>query len=64
MQGNPEPASILVAPDTAVSCTGGHHQRDVVVLHLDPLRPGDHDRSVREPAAHHPPGLPAARLLR
>ena len=43
---------------------GGHHQRDAVGVHLDPLRRHHDDRGLRGPDAGDPPGGPAPLLPR
>ena len=52
------------APDILLLFVGGHHQRDAVVLHLDPLRHCDHGGAVWEPHAGHPPRGPAPLIFR
>ncbi len=42
---------------------GGGDERDAVVLHLDSLRRGQHDRPVRGRQPRHTPHLPATCFL-
>jgi hypothetical protein len=45
------------------ACVGGSDERDAVVLHLDSLRRGQHDRSVRGRQPRHTPHLPTTCFL-